>query len=180
MIKKAVMSIFLLTTLSACAIKPDTVEPVTGFNPEQYMGTWYEIARLDHSFERGLTNVQATYSLKDNGKVKVLNQGFDRDVCEMNSADGTAKFTQSPDVAQLKVTFFWPFYGGYNVIALDKQDYNWAMIAGPSLDYLWIMSRQKDLPASVMAKLVTQAKQAGFPADDLIIVDHSKPDCLAK
>ena len=176
---KGLFILLLLTALvSGCTGMPQGVEPVRPFEVQRYKGEWFEIMRLDHSFERGLTNVTATYTLRDDGSVSVLNRGFDRKNCRWKEADGRAVFQGDRDTASLSVTFFWPFAGGYHVFALDQQDYGWAMIAGPSRDYLWILARQPNLSADIRNRLVDQARGRGFPVDDLILVDHTKPDCL--
>ena len=175
---KGLFILLLLTALvSGCTGIPQGVEPVRPFDVQRYKGEWFEIMRLDHSFERGLTNVTATYTLRDDGSVSVLNRGFDRKNCRWNEADGRAVFQGDRDTASLSVTFFWPFAGGYHVFALDQQDYGWAMIAGPSRDYLWILARQPNLSADIRNRLVDHARGRGFPVDDLILVDHAKPDC---
>lgn len=163
--------------LLGCTGRPDDVEPVRGFDVARYQGEWFEIMRLDHSFERGLTNVTATYQLRPDGSVGVLNRGFDRKACRWKEADGRARFQGAPDVASLSVTFFWPFAGGYHVFALDREGYQWALVSGSSRDYLWLLARSRDLPSDVRARLVAQARSLGFPVDNLILVDHAAPDC---
>lgn len=163
--------------LAGCTGRPEGVEPVSPFDISRYEGRWYEIMRLDHSFERGLTNVTATYTVQEDGPVKVVNRGFDPEDCEWNEVEGTAKFQESPDVASLSVTFFWPFAGGYHVFALDQEDYQWAAVSGPDRDYLWILARDPDLAPEVRGGLVAKAKDLGFAVDDLILVDHSPPVC---
>jgi apolipoprotein D and lipocalin family protein len=176
---KQVLFVLLLLTaiVSGCAGIPQGVEPVRPFDGQRYKGEWFEIMRLDHSFERGLTNVTATYTLRDDGSVGVLNKGFDRKNCRWKEANGRAVFQGDRDKASLSVTFFWPFAGGYHVFALDQQDYGWALISGPSRSYLWILARQPDLPVAIRNRLVGQARGLGFPVDDLILVDHAEPDC---
>lgn len=166
-----------LIVLAACTGRPDGIEPVSGFDINRYAGKWYEIMRLDHSFERGLTNVSATYTLQDDGTVGVLNRGFNPEDCEWDEAEGTAKFQGSPDVASLSVTFFWPFAGGYHVFELDKQNYDYALVSGPNREFLWMLARQPDLPAETRNRLISSAADAGFPVDELILVDHGEPDC---
>ncbi len=176
--KQALFILLLLTALvSGCTGTPQGVEPVRPFDVQRYKGEWFEIMRLDHSFERGLTNVTATYTLRDDGSVGVLNKGFDRKSCRWKEAEGRAVFQGDRDTASLSVTFFWPFAGGYHVFALDQQDYGWALISGPSRSYLWILARQPDLSADIRNRLVDRARGLGFPVDDLILVDHAKPDC---
>jgi len=176
--KQVLFVLVLLTAIvSGCAGIPQGVEPVRPFDGQRYKGEWFEIMRLDHSFERGLTNVTATYTLRDDGSVGVLNKGFDRKNCRWKEANGRAVFQGDRDKASLSVTFFWPFAGGYHVFALDQQDYGWALISGPSRNYLWILARQPDLRVDIRNRLVGQARGLGFPVDDLILVDHAEPDC---
>lgn len=154
--------------LTACTGIPEGVRPVTGFELQRYLGTWYEIARLDHSFERGLSHVTAEYGLRDDGGVRVRNSGYDTVQKQRRSAEGKAYFIESPDIGRLKVSFFGPFYGAYNIIALDKTDYRYVMIAGNSTDYLWIMARTPSLETTVLENLIGQAKALGFATEDLI------------
>jgi apolipoprotein D and lipocalin family protein len=152
---------------------PEGLAPVTGFELDRYLGRWYEIARLDHSFERGLANVTADYSMRDGGGVTVLNRGYNPAKRTWNEARGRAKFIGDPSVGSLKVSFFGPFYGGYHILALDTEGYRWAMVAGPNRSYLWILSREPSLDAAVVADLVGRARQWGFETDKLIYVDQT-------
>ena len=154
--------------LASCAGAPAGVEPVSGFELQRYLGTWYEIARLDHRFERGLERITATYELREDGGLKVMNSGYAVDGGERREAIGKAYFTAAPDVGQLKVSFFGPFYGGYNIISLDRQDYGWAMVCGPSTSYLWILAREPQLPPEVLERLVATARDLGFDTSQLI------------
>ena len=104
---------------------------------KKYLGTWYEIARFDFRFEKNMNNVSAQYSLNEKGNVAVLNSGYNYKKEEWKKANGVAKFRGEKDVAELKVSFFGPFYSGYNVVALDE-NYQYALVAGKNLDYLWI------------------------------------------
>ena len=172
--------LFLSSLVLGCTGKPDGVEAVRPFDLQRYKGQWFEIMRLDHSFERGLSNVTATYTLRADGSVVVLNKGFDRKNCRWKEADGRAVFQGASDTASLSVTFFWPFAGGYHVFALDQQDYSWAMIAGPSRDYLWILARHPTLDADIRNRLVGRARELRFPVDQLILVDHGSPVCTSR
>ena len=126
-----------LLGLSGCSTAPpEGVTAVTPFDLSRYEGKWYELARLDHSFERGLSDVSATYAAQADGSVEVINRGYDSKRNEWRQAVGRALFTGDPTTASLKVSFFGPFYGGYHVVALDQQNYRWAMVAGPDRDYL--------------------------------------------
>jgi len=167
----------LLATLlqSGCTGIPDGAEVVTGFELDRYLGTWFEVARLDHRFERGMSNVTANYSLRDDGGVKVLNRGYKVAKGEWDEAAGKAYFVGDTDVGQLKVSFFGPFYGGYNILELDKDDYQYALIAGPDRGYLWILARSPNIDQDILSALVNKAENLGFPTDELIYVDHTPP-----
>lgn len=166
----------VFSSLFGCAGAPDGVTPVKGFELQKYLGTWYEIARLDHSFERGLSHVTAEYSMRADGGVRVVNSGFDADAGKRQQAIGKAYFVGDSDVGQLKVSFFGPFYGGYNIIALDKETYQYSLVAGPSRDYLWILSRTPQMDPAVVQELVGLAAGLGFTTDDLIFVDQLSPE----
>ena len=172
------VSIMLVTTAfqSGCAGTPDGTQPVTGFQLDRYLGTWYEVARLDHRFERGMSNVTANYSMRDDGGVRVVNRGYNVEKGEWDEATGKAYFVGDADVGHLKVSFFGPFYGGYNILELDKDNYQYALIAGPSRSYLWILARSPQLSEDVLSTLVNKAKDLNFPTDELIYVDHDTPD----
>ena len=162
--------------LSGCfTTPPDGVKVVSPFDVQRYAGKWFEIARLDHRFERGLSDVNATYTLNGDGSVAVLNRGYDSAKGEWNEAKGRALFTGDANTASLKVSFFGPFYGGYHVIALDP-GYRWAMVIGPNTDYLWILSRDKQLPDGVRERLVAQAAALGVDTSELIWVEHRRSD----
>lgn len=166
-----------LLALGACSTAPpDGMTPVTPFDISRYEGKWYEIARLDHSFERGLSDVSATYRKQADGSVEVINRGFDSKKNDWKQAVGKALFTGEPNRASLKVSFFGPFYGGYHVIALDQQAYRWAMVVGPDRDYLWILARDKQLTPEVREQLIRQAKQVGLDTQRLIWVGQTRSD----
>ena len=175
----AFAAVSVILTLTGCSTAPpEGLTSVTPFEVKRYLGKWYEIARLDHSFERGLTDVSATYSLKSDGSLEVINRGFNTKKDEWKSATGRALFTGSQNQGSLKVSFFGPFYGGYHVLALDQTGYQWALVAGPDRDYLWILARNKVLAPEIREQLVTQAKKMGFATDKLIWVEHSNKDPL--
>lgn len=168
-----------LGPLFACTGVPDGVEPVRGFEVDRYLGTWYEIARLDHRFERGLQDISATYSMRDDGGIAVRNRGFDPgkgENGEWKEAVGRAYPLGDPSVASLKVSFFGPFYGGYHVIALDDEGYTEALVSGPDRSYLWILARTKSLPEERLQALIDFARDAGYDTDSLIFVEHARED----
>jgi len=162
----------LVFLLVGCVGKPDHVQPIDGFELQRYLGTWYEIARLDHSFERGLEQVTANYSLRDDGGVKVINKGFNPDKNKWKEAEGKAYFVGEPNIGQLKVSFFGPFYGGYNIIELDKENYQYSLVCGPNLSYLWILARDPQLDRTIVERLVAKARALGFATEQLIFVQH--------
>jgi apolipoprotein D and lipocalin family protein len=157
---------------SACTHVPEGVEPVRGFDVARYMGTWYEVAHLPNRFEQGLDRVTATYSLQDDGSVKVVNRGYDTARGEWRDITGKAKFVGANDVGSLKVSFFGPFYGGYNVVDLDP-GYRHALVVGPNRSYLWILSREPAPPAEVIERLKRKAAELGFDTQELVYMQHS-------
>lgn len=162
----------LLGLLAGCVKLPKDVEPVTGFDAERYLGTWYEIARLDHSFERGLSRVTADYSLREDGGIRVLNRGYSAEKSEWQEAEGKAYFVESEDVGYLKVSFFGPFYGAYGIFGLDQEDYQYAWVSGPNTGYLWLLAREPQISDSVRQAFVQRASELGFDTDELIWVEH--------
>lgn len=164
--------LIVVVLLSACVGVPEGISVVDQFEVQRYLGKWYEIARLDHSFERGLSRISAEYSLRDDGGVRVINSGYNIKTQQRESAEGKAYFTGDQHVGSLKVSFFGPFYGGYNIIALDKENYAYAMVAGPDRDYLWILARTPTLDDRILQRLVAQAKALGFATDKLIYTEQ--------
>ncbi|MDT8310451.1 MAG: lipocalin family protein [Methylophaga sp.] len=160
-----------LILLSACTSAPEGITAVDNFAVERYLGKWHEIARLDHSFERGLTQVTANYSLRDDGGIKVINRGFAAEQQEWQTAEGKAYFVEDAVTGHLKVSFFGPFYGAYVIFELDKAGYQYAYIAGPNRDYLWLLARQPQIDNAQKQDFVNRAKAAGFATDQLIWLD---------
>ncbi|WP_041595123.1 lipocalin family protein [Halorhodospira halophila] len=158
--------------LAGCTGAPSGVDPVEGFDADRYMGEWYSVKRLDHRFERGLTDVSAEYWSREDGRVGVRNHGYDPDAGEWQEIEGTARFQGEPEVASLTVTFTWPIRGGYHVIALDEAEYQWAMVSGPTRGYLWILSREPDLEQVVLDDLIQKAGALGFEVEELQRVEH--------
>lgn len=162
--------------LAGCLGIPDNATPVRGFELERYLGTWYEIARLDHRFERGLSNIRAQYSLRDDGGVRVINKGYADADGKWKSVEGKAYFIDEPDIGRLKVSFFGPFYGAYNIIELDREGYRYALVTGPDTSYLWILARDPQLDSETLDRLVARAAALGFAVDELIFPEHgSRP-----
>lgn len=163
--------------LTACStLPPDDVHIVTPFDLSRYAGKWFEIARLDHSFERGLTDMNAHYSQRADGHIQVINRGFNPENGQWKDALGVADFTGSPNRGALKVSFFWPIYGGYNVVALDEEHYRWSLVMGPNRDYFWILSRDKHLDARLKQTLIEKARALGVKTDQLIWTPQTRDD----
>jgi apolipoprotein D and lipocalin family protein len=161
--------------LAGCAAPktPPGMEPVQGFELERYLGTWYEVARLDHRFERGMERVSATYSMRQDGGVRVLNKGYRPDKDVWKDAEGKAFFVRDPATAFLKVSFFGPFYGSYVVFDLDTIGYSHAFVAGPSTSYLWLLSRTPTISDSLRARFVHLSAARGFDTAALIWVKQA-------
>ncbi len=144
-----------------------TMKTVINVDLERYMGTWYEIARFPHSFEKGLVGVTATYTLKKNGKVEVLNQGFkDSLTGKLKRVKGFAKIPDPTIPGRLMVYFFWPFGGEYLILDLDE-NYQQVLIGSSSKKYLWILSRTPRMDDSVYTNLVMKAEALGFDTTKL-------------
>lgn len=163
----------LLPLLTACAGNPVNAVPVGEFETDRYLGTWYEVARLDHSFERGLSQVSATYTRRDDGKIKVENRGFKENSGEFKDATGKAKFADASDTGHLKVSFFGPFYGDYIIFDLDAA-YSRAYVSGGKDNYLWLLSRTPTVSESVRQDFIAKSAALGYDTDSLIWVDQSK------
>jgi len=169
---KSRFAFIVLLLLGGCVRLPEGVAPVANFEVSRYLGTWYEIARLDHSFERGLSQVTAQYSMGEGGAIRVINRGYNQVANKWKEARGKAYFVESPQTGRLKVSFFGPFYGGYNIVELDHEQYSYALVCGPNRSYLWILSRTSRLNAATLQALVARAKSLGFDTDSLIYVEH--------
>ena len=164
-----VAALLSVLVLSACATRvPKGIQPVE-FDVDRYAGHWYEVARIDNRFEKGLVRTSADYSRNADGTLKVVNRGFDPKSQRWKESEGKARFLGEPTQAALKVSFFGPFYGGYNVVALDPQ-YQWAMVVGSDLDYFWILSRTPTLEQEVKDRLMTQARRLGVDENKVLWV----------
>ncbi|ACZ12756.1 lipocalin family protein [Sulfurospirillum deleyianum] len=140
---------------------------VSWVDMERYLGKWYEIARFDHSFERGCDEVEAFYTLRDDGMIGVENSCFKRATQSHNVAYGRAKIVDEMSKAKLKVTFFWPFYGDYWIVDV-AEDYSYAMVSEPSKRYFWILSRTPQLSEDTLSRLLSYATYLGFDTSKLI------------
>lgn len=169
-----IISIFILVIcLFSCSTIPKEAVAISNFNKEKYLGKWYEIARLDFKYEKNLNNTTAEYSLNTNGTIKVDNRGFNTKDKKWTQAIGKAKFVKNDTIGMLKVSFFGPFYGGYNVIGIDP-DYKYALVAGSNLKYLWILSRNETIPDAIKNEYLDIAKKIGYTTSNLIWVEHIK------
>jgi apolipoprotein D and lipocalin family protein len=164
--------ILLVLFIMGCAGMPENVNPVNNFTLERYLGQWYEIARLDHSFERGLTHVTADYSMREDGGVRVLNRGYSIKKKSWKEAEGKAYFVKESDQGYLKVSFFGPFYGSYIVFELDHENYQYSLVCGPNKSYLWILARVPKMNEDIKNTLTAKAAASGFDTSKLIFVDQ--------
>ncbi len=174
-VMKKLLLPLLLIVLSGCAGAPEGIVALDRFDLNRYLGTWYEVARIENRFERGTEQVSATYTLREDGKVRVLNRGYDPVKKQWKTAEGKAKFAGDPSVGALKVSFFGPFYGGYNVFALDREAYGWAMVAGSSRDYFWILSRSPEMAPALYSRLLGQASANGFDTTRVVRPKPARP-----
>ena len=158
--------------ISSCLSVPNGVAPIQNFELDRYVGRWYEVARLDHSFERGLEAVTANYSLREDGGIRVINSGRDINSGELQQAEGRAYFVDKSNIGHLKVSFFGPFYGSYVIFELDQIDYQYAFVAGNSTDYLWLLARTPAVSEAVLSNFKQKASKYGFNTDDLIFVQQ--------
>ena len=174
------LSLFtILFMMTGCTWTPKDVHPVDNFSINRYLGKWYEIARLDHSFERGLDRVTAEYSLRPDGGVSVINRGYSRKDNQWKEAEGKAYFVADKNKGYLKVSFFGPFYGAYVVFELDEDAYQYAFVAGYNTSYLWLLSRTPTVSHELMEKFINTSKALGFNTDELILVNQDQPADLS-
>ncbi|WP_343697200.1 lipocalin family protein [Flavobacterium sp.] len=152
---------------------PKKATAITNFDKDKYLGKWFEIARLDYKWERNLDNVSAEYSLNSDGTIKVHNKGHNVKKDKWEESIGKARLVKKDNVGMLKVSFFGPLYSGYNIIAVDD-NYKYALVAGESLKYMWILSRETTMPEAVKADFLIKAQEIGYNISDLIWVKHDK------
>ena len=158
--------------LASCLGRPDGVSPVEQLDTQRYLGTWYEVARLDHSFERGLSNVTADYSMREDGGLRVINRGYSTEEGDWQQAEGRAYTIEEDQPGHLKVSFFGPFFGSYVVFELDP-DYQYAFVAGNTANYLWLLARTPAISDELKTHFLQRAENLGFAVDELIFVDQS-------
>jgi len=168
---KKMLFVFIFL-LAGCVSVPENIKPVDNFNFERYLGKWYEIARLDHSFERGLTSVSAEYSLRSDGGLRVINRGYSKKENKWKDIEGKGYFVNRKDEGFLKVSFFGPFYGSYVVFDLDRENYLYALVCGPNKSYFWLLARSPRLADDLKKRLVDKTTSLGFDTKKLIYVQH--------
>ncbi len=167
-------SVLLLSSLS---FKGNDVDAVKPFDANKYLGKWFEIARLNYSWEQNLDNVTATYTLREDGKIRVDNKGYNVKKEKWEESIGKAKPNGDPKGGRLKVSFFGPFYSEYNVVAIDT-DYQYALVTGENTKYLWILSRKKTIPEDITEAYIKKAQSLGYDTNNLIWVNHNKVSAL--
>lgn len=160
---------FSLLFILGCSTTHPSLSTVERVDLDKYMGTWYEIARYEHRFEKGCSDVSATYTKREDGKIDVLNRCMKEE--GLSEANGVA-YAVNDTNSQLKVTFFWPFYGDYWVMMLDE-DYTYAVIGDPSREYLWILSRSKTLDPQIKKKILEKLPSLGYEIEPLIWTKQS-------
>ncbi|MCL7944805.1 lipocalin family protein [Marinobacter sp. ATCH36] len=165
--------IFVVILVAGCTGVPEGIDPVSELDVKRYEGTWYEIARLDHSFEEGLSNVTADYAVQDDGSIQVINRGYSEEDGQWEEAEGRAVFVSDERNGHLKVSFFGPFYASYVVFGLDD-DYEYAYITGYDRDYLWFLSKTPTVDDEALAAFREEAIAKGFDLEELIVVDQGR------
>lgn len=172
---RVVLSAIAVLILAGCLGMPKTVTPVANFERHRYLGKWYEIARLDHPFERGLERVTAEYAMREDGGLSVINRGYSTKDNAWKEAKGRAYFVESENTGYLKVSFFGPFYGSYVIFELDRAGYSYAFVSGPDTDYLWLLSRTPQVKQEIIETFMRKSEALGFNTDQLIFVNHDPP-----
>ena len=172
-LKGSLCILSVIALFYSCATIPQGVPVIEKFEKARYLGKWYEVARFDFAFEKNLNNTTAEYSLREDGKIAVKNRGYNYVTKKWQEANGKARFKGLDTRAELEVSFFGPFYAAYNVVALDK-DYKYALVAGSSLKYLWILSRTKTIPEDVRKNYINIAIALGYDINKLLWIEHDK------
>ncbi len=156
---------------TGCSSVTDVAEPVANFDLERYLGSWYEIARIDFRFEKDMDQTTATYSMNSDGTVRVINRGYDFIKNEWKESIGKARFRGDETRGALEVSFFGPFFSEYNILALDP-DYKYALVGGKTYDNLWILSREKTIPENIRQDYLEIARAIGYDINRLVWVDQ--------
>ena len=173
-LRTGVLAMATCMLVSSCGVSiPKGATAVKPFDAQRYLGTWYEMARMDFRFEKNLDNVTAQYTRGSGSRIEVRNRGRDTTTGKQKQSVGKARLLSDTAEGRLKVSFFGPFYSGYNVIAIDPE-YQYALIAGDNLKYLWILSRRPLLPATVRQDYLSRAQRIGYDTSKLIWTRHTK------
>jgi apolipoprotein D and lipocalin family protein len=171
LVSLSLLGVVALIFLKSCKTIPKSAKAIKPFKVESYLGKWYEIARFDYRFEKNLNNTTATHSLNRDGTLNVENSGYDYQKRVWKKATGRARFVGPANEAKLKVSFFGPFYAGYNVVALDD-NYSYALVAGKNLNYLWILSREKSIPENIKQSFLQKGREIGYDTKKLVWVNQ--------
>jgi apolipoprotein D and lipocalin family protein len=158
---------------AGCARSTAALPVAEPFDQARYLGVWYEQVRYDHSFERGLEAVSATYAAGEDGRITVTNRGWNAEQARWSEASGYAVPAGSPTVGHLRVTFFWPFFGDYRIVHLDPE-YRTAFITGPDYSWFWILTRERDLDEEAVEVLIQRAIGMGFERAKMLRVRHDR------
>lgn len=170
-LSRFISAFILAMVLTGCTGVPKGIEPVRNFQLQPWLGTWYEIARLDHRFEKGLSQVSATYRPRDDGGIEVINRGWLAKEQQWKEVTGKGYFQQDTETGLLKVSFFGPFYGSYVIFELGE-DYDYAFVTGQSRNYLWLLARTPTVSAELRERFEQTARTLGFPTRELIWVEQ--------
>ena len=171
--KKYILIISSVLFILGCSDKVQNLKTVKSIDINKYLGKWYEIARYQHSFEKDCKNVTATYTLKEDGTIKVVNQCTNMKNNKTKKAIGSA-YNIDETNSKLKVSFFWPFYGNYWILDIDK-NYSYSIIGEPSRTYFWILSREKHLDENIKQDILNKLSSYGYSEKLLIwTVQESK------
>lgn len=170
--RKIYLFLLLLPVLLFANSSTLQIPTVKNFHLNKYLGTWYEIARMPHKFEKNLHHVTATYSLLDNGKIEVKNRGYNIKKEVWKDAFGKAWVPDENNPSELKVTFFWPFSAAYRIIYLEE-DYSLALVTSKSSKYFWMLSRSPELEEGYYNNLIEKAKGWGFDTSQFVKVQQS-------
>ncbi|MBW9267830.1 MAG: lipocalin family protein [Candidatus Thiodiazotropha sp. (ex. Lucinisca nassula)] len=171
--RRIVYLLAVCLVLASCTQLPRGIQPISGFEIDRYLGTWYEIARLDHRFEKGLNNVTANYTLRNDGGINVINRGYAPKDQAWKEAQGKAYFVDDNQKGHLQVSFFGPFYSSYVIFELDKDDYQYAFVSGYNRDYLWLLARKPGIDRKIIKRFLDHSRSLGFDTNEIIFVDHS-------
>lgn len=170
---RLIVLVFSLMLVACGAETPQHVAPVGGFDGARYLGTWYEIARIDSRFEKGLSRVTATYTAREDGGITVTNRGYEAASGQWKESVGKAFFVAGKDKGLLKVSFFGPFYGAYVVFELEREGYQYALVSGPDTSYFWLLSRSPTMDPTLRKQLIDLAVSKGFKRESIMLVDQS-------